>query len=152
MLRTTIGHYALAYLFWLITLAISLIVCVVILDTTAFTMTIAEVHRYPTQLVRQFLVIILGLIVLILLIWNEHYYRTGAERHRLLERFARIVGYLFVIMGLAHSIQIIAFSTVRGTPDLIQSGITILEWTVGVGGLWYAKQAQQKQSKAFRRK
>lgn len=151
MKKTSIGHYALGYLLWIITIAVSLLVCMVILDTSLFAMVAADWHRYPIHAVRQFLIATLGVVALILLVWNEHYFRTGAEKNRLLERFARMVGYFLVVMGLAHAIQF-AISLLSGDGlSLTQVGLGIAELAVGFGGIWYARRAVKERKLAIYR-
>ncbi|MEM7133864.1 MAG: hypothetical protein AAF702_46640 [Chloroflexota bacterium] len=151
MRKTSIGHYALAYLFWLVTLAITLLACSVLVETVVGVLGLAEFHRFFIRAVRQFLIFFLGILVLGLLVYNEHYFRTGAERHRLLERFARMTGIWLLIMGISHLIGI--FIILRSvSPGVLLVGGAVVELFLGIGALWYARRsthAHRQRARAY---
>lgn len=155
MKKTSIGHYVLAYLLWLITLALNIVVSLVIIESSVELMSAAEWHRYPIHAVRQFMTFFLGLIVLVLLVWNEHHYRTGAERNRLLERFAWMVGISLIAMGIFHGIAgIVRFYTMISigmTPSWVQLVVAAVELVGGFVCLWYAKRAKNESKLARQR-
>lgn len=143
MQKTSLGSYLFAYLLWVVTLILALLTAAVILDTSLAAMVVADWHRYPTHAVRQFLLLIMGITLVALLVFYEHYYRTGAERQRLLERFARMSGIFILVMAFCHGIHGL-FSIIFGAPSWVRIGGALIELLVGVGSLWYARRAKDE--------
>jgi len=100
--KTTFGEYVLAYLLWLVTIAISGLVAMVLREILIEFSALSGWSRYVAHTISQFSTILLGLGVLIIILLTEHLYRTGVQRGKLLIRFCFWAGLLLAIIGFAH--------------------------------------------------
>ncbi len=144
------GRYLLAYLFWLISIGVAMLAALAILDTSVYAMAAAEWGRYQIQAVRQFTLFILGIILLALLVFSEHYFRTGVKRKRLLERFARLTGLYLLVMAGFHGLYA-TISTTLGTPSWFHLISFVVELAFGATGFWYARRAKNAYLQMIRR-
>src|SRR4051794_37253403 len=76
-------QHILAYLFWLITCGLALLDALVLRSTYHVLLTFDFSQRYAARAVDDLSVLVLGVLLLILVIFIEHYYRTGAQNNKL---------------------------------------------------------------------
>jgi hypothetical protein len=51
---------------------------------------------------------VLGIIMIVFVVWLEHYYRTGVPNGRLLARFLKVTAWTLAALGVGHTIFFIA--------------------------------------------
>jgi hypothetical protein len=87
----TVLRYSLVYVFWLMTIALIVLVALVVRDSYEFFVAISRLHRYAAHAGNNFLTLLLGMVMLVALIFTEHWYRgVGMGRRcRALASFAR---------------------------------------------------------------
>lgn len=137
-------RYALAYLLWLITFAAGIFVMLTVRATFNIFVTFGvDWDRFRVRAVDQFLFFGLGILLVILLIWSEHLYRTGAQKDRLWPRFGGISAVLLGVLGFCHAAQsILTWNTLifRWTIALL----ALLELaTAGVIVVWLRERARR---------
>jgi hypothetical protein len=52
--------------------------------------------------------LILGVVMIVFVVWLEHYYRTAGSNGKLLARFLKITAWTLAILGAGHAIYFIA--------------------------------------------
>ena len=104
--QTTVLEYIVAYLLWLVTVSVSVLVALVLREVIVEFGALTGWSRYTVGIVSQFSAVLLGLSVLAVLIITEGLYRTGVQRGQLLIRFCHWTGILLAIVGLAHLLSI----------------------------------------------
>jgi hypothetical protein len=99
-------QYILTYLFWLITCGLALLDALVLRSTYHVLLTFDFSQRYAARAVDDLSVLVLGVLLLILVIFIEHYYRTGAQNNKLLTRFCLLTTIELGMLALLHLVQI----------------------------------------------
>ncbi len=106
--------YGTAYLLWAVTIAGSLLLAVVMRATYHFALEQTAWDRYSLSAIERFATLFLGMILVVLFIFTEHFYRTAVEKERLWERFIRVSAIGLGIYAAIGSIRV------------------AMEWSVGV--------------------
>jgi hypothetical protein len=130
----TLLRYGVAYLLWLVTVALALLAALVVRDSYALLIALNPVHRYTAHALSNFLFLLLGVLVLIVIVFAEHWYRTAVGRGLLAGRFGRLAAILVAVIALLHSIRAIAEVWI-GQASPMSLGVAGLEW-LAVLGLW----------------
>ncbi|RIK44274.1 MAG: hypothetical protein DCC55_02890 [Chloroflexi bacterium] len=130
----TLLRYGVAYFLWLVTIALAVLAALVVRDSYSFLIAVNPLHRYAAHAISNFLFLILGLLLLIVIIFAEYWYRTGVEKGRLAARFGRLVAILVAVIALLHSARAIGEVLIDQT-SFISFGIAGVEWLV-VLALW----------------
>jgi hypothetical protein len=127
----TLLRYGLAYLLWLVTIGLAVLAALVVRESFDFLVALNALHRYTAHAVSNFLFLVLGVLVLIVIIFAEHWYRTGVPRGLLAARFGRLAAILLAVIAFLHSARAIV-ETAIDQASLISFGIAGLEWLVVV--------------------
>lgn len=100
-------HYVLAYLCWAITVALAVLDLLVLRNALMITLGMTSWNRYIQRAVSQFGFLFLAIGALGFILFTEHFYRTGAEKQRLLSRF--LLGLLIGVgvLTVSHLIWLI---------------------------------------------
>ncbi len=99
--------YGLAYLLWAVTTALGILDAVVIRNTYQLALAMTSWHRYTLNAVDKVATVLLALVLVIMLIFWEYYYRTGVQRSKLLERFCLVTAVESGFLFLSHVIGFI---------------------------------------------
>lgn len=137
----TLLRYGIAYLLWLVTIALALLAALVVRDSYAFLIALNPVHRYTAHAFSNFLFLVLGLLVLVVIVFAEHSYRTAVGRGLLAARFGRLTALLIAIIALLHSARAIGEVWIDQA-SLISFGVAGLEWLV-VLALWQLRRIRR---------
>lgn len=74
-------------------------------------------NRYVMHAIGQFLTLALGLGLLILFIWAEHSYRTGAQKQQFAARFCWVTAWELTILAVCHGlVAAVELYYGKGTP------------------------------------
>ena len=100
-------HYVLAYLCWVITVALAVLDLLVLRNSVMIALGMTSWNRYIQRAINQFGFLFLAIGALGFILFTEHFYRTGAEKQRLLSRF--LLGLLIGVgvLALAHLLWLI---------------------------------------------
>jgi hypothetical protein len=101
----TVGQYALAYLFWAISVVLAFVALLVWRTSAMIALGITQWDRYLEHALNQFGFLILAVVGLSVIVFAEHFYRTGVEKLHLLRRFLLLTGIEVLIIALAHLVQ-----------------------------------------------
>ena len=136
----TVLRYSLAYVFWLLTIALIVLVALVVRDSYEFFVAISRLHRYAAHAGNNFLTLLLGMVMLVALIFTEHWYRTGVANGKLVGRFMRVVALLLASVAIFHTLRVVGEASI-GQWSIISTGIAVLEW-VAAAALWRFSRAK----------
>ncbi len=103
-LNPSVWHYALAYVFWAISVALSVVNLLVWRTSLLIGLGTTAWDRYFVHAINQFGFLIIAIVVLAVVIGAEHYYRTGVSENRLLVRFLLFTFWELAFITLAHVI------------------------------------------------
>ena len=98
-------QYVLAYLLWLITGAVAVIGAAVLRSTYQILLAFDFSQRYTARAVDDFSVLAIGIGLVVLVIFVEHYYRTAVQKGRLWLRFCWLTLLELGIIALLHFVQ-----------------------------------------------
>ncbi len=98
-------HYILAYLLWLISCALAVLVAVTIRSTYHILIAFYSSQRYMARAIDDFAILILGIGLLFVIVLVEHYYRIGVQTGRLFMRFCLFTLGEFGLLALLHLVQ-----------------------------------------------
>ena len=104
-LNPSVWHYALAYLLWAISVALSVINLLVWRTSLTIALGVTAWDRYFEHAINQFGFLIMAIVVLSVVVGVEHYYRTGVPKNRLWARCLLVTLWEFVFIALAHLIR-----------------------------------------------
>jgi hypothetical protein len=98
-------NHLVGYLLWFISMALMGLCLIAGRSSFMAVATAAGSNRWILSFLDRFGILVLGLLSLILVIYFEHYYRTGADQRRLWQRFARVtllqIAFLAASFGLS---------------------------------------------------
>ncbi len=104
-MQAKFAHYILAYLLWLISCALAVLVAVTIRSTYHILIAFDFSQRYAARAIDDFAILILGIGILFVIVLAEHYYRTGVQTGRLFIRFCLFTLSELGLLALLHLIQ-----------------------------------------------
>ncbi|CAN5837719.1 hypothetical protein BH10CHL1_BH10CHL1_45480 [soil metagenome] len=99
-------HYILAYLLWLLTCAVAVLVAVTLRSTYHVLLAFDFSQRYTARAIDDFAILILGIGLLFVIVLVEHYYRTGVQTGRLFMRFCLVTLSELGLLALLHLTQV----------------------------------------------
>lgn len=125
--RSAVARYALAYLLWLITLALGLLAAAVAREGYMVLLAVNGADRYFAQATHNFLVLFLAIAVLILTVFAEHHYRTGVPKERLAVRFFRVAAIVVGSIAALHTLRLLLLWQVSGASSFDEI-VVVGEW------------------------
>ena len=96
------SRYALAYLCWVITVAFAFLALVVSRTSIMLTLGATGWDRYAVHALNQFGFLFMAIVGLGVIVFTEHFYRTGVEKQRLFARFLLITTLELLFLTLLH--------------------------------------------------
>jgi hypothetical protein len=127
--KQELAQYMLAYFLWAVAIALAVLAAMVARETYLLLVALNPIHRYTAHAINNFLVLLLGLLVLGLIVFAEHYYRTAVPQGRLAARFARLTMVLVGVIATLHTVRVIALAS-AGALTLVDPALTVLEWII----------------------
>jgi hypothetical protein len=101
------ARYVLAYLLWAISVVMAVVDLLVLRSTAMIVLGMTSWNRYVEHAINQFSFLFMAIAGLGVIVFTEHFYRTGVEKNRLVVRFLRVTLIGLVIFSLAHLIRLI---------------------------------------------
>lgn len=119
------GRYVLAYLLWLVTLALSLLCAM--LTRTVYQFLAVSVGWSPAtiRVLDNFALVIIALVLVTVIVMAEHSYRTGVHANRLFLRFSTFTLGEVVVLALLQ-LTLVILQLMLGNVDIINIGIFII--------------------------
>jgi len=102
------GRYVLAYLFWAISVIIAVAVLLVSRTSLMLVLGVTTWDRYFEHAINQFGFLFLAIFILAVIIFTEHFYRTGVEKNRLFARFLLITLLESIALVMLHLARLAA--------------------------------------------
>ena len=130
--------YLAAYGLWFFTFLLGLLVAVAVRDLYQLAMFFTALDRYAVHVANQIGAVVLVLLVLVLTVTTEAYYRNGVPRQQILRRFGRVVAVLALVLVGAQALRL-ALEVVAGSVNLI----SVLLFVVVLLIYWIARSAAQ---------
>lgn len=106
MVQST-SRYALAYLFWAISVAGAVALLLAARSSVMIVLGVTQWDRYVEHALNQFGFLFLAIFGLGVIIFAEHYYRTGVEKNQLFTRFLLITFLQLLLFTGMHLVRII---------------------------------------------
>ena len=98
----SIARYALAYLFWAISMTLAFVALLVSRSSIMMMLGATGWDRYFVHALNQFGFLFLAIFGLAVIVFTEHFYRTGVEKNRLFARFFLITLLELLFLTLMH--------------------------------------------------
>lgn len=98
----TLARYALAYLFWVVSVALAFVALLVSRSSIMMTLGATGWDRYFVHALNQFGFLFLAIFGLAVIVFTEHFYRTGVEKNRLFARFFLITLLEMIFLAFMH--------------------------------------------------
>lgn len=100
-------RYVLAYLFWAISVAIAIAILLASRSSVMVVLGLTSWDRYFEHAINQFGFLFLAIFGLAVIVFTEHFYRTGVEKNRLFARFFLITFLELLSLAVVHLVRIV---------------------------------------------
>lgn len=125
------SRYALAYLLWAISVTAAVVILLVTRSSVMIALGVTQWDRYLEHALNQFGFLFLAIFGLAVIVFTEHFYRTGVEKNRLFARFLRISLLELIFLMVMHLIRlmgeiILGFFTPATLAVVVGEGILVL--------------------------
>lgn len=126
-----ISRFAVGYIFWAISIVIAGVVGLLLRDAIMNALVVGasanmsdDAHTafylgFQLRAVEPWTYMLFGILMIVLVVFLETFYRTGAAIGRLLQRFMIVTGIQAVVLAAAHVIRFAASSSLGSAPSLI---------------------------------
>ena len=104
MHRREIAGWIAAYGLWVLSVAIGIALYLVSRQTAGIVMVVAGADELVRTAVDRFFLFFAAIALIVVIVFLEHYYRTGYLKGRLLTRAARVVGIELLVLAALHTI------------------------------------------------
>ena len=96
------SRYVLAYLLWAISVAVAVTALLSARTSLIIAFGVTQWDRYVEHAINQFGFLFLAIFGLAIIVFTEHFYRTGVEKGRLFMRFFLVSFWEVLILTLVH--------------------------------------------------
>jgi len=137
------SRYVLAYLLWAVSVASALAILLISRSAFMVVLGVTQWDRYVEHAINQFGFLFLAIFGLSVIVFTEHFYRTGVEKNRLFARFFLISLLELIFLTLAHGTRLLG-ETMLGF--LTPATLALVGAEVVLCGLlfWLYRQASQR--------
>jgi hypothetical protein len=115
MMVISASRYALAYLFWAISVAGAIAILLASRSSVMIVLGLTPWDRYFEHAINQFGFLFLAIFGLSVIVFTEHFYRTGVEKKRLFSRFFLITLLELLFLSFVHLVRVVGIGIF--TPD-----------------------------------
>ncbi|MDQ3250405.1 MAG: hypothetical protein M3Q45_14505 [Chloroflexota bacterium] len=137
------SRYVLAYGCWALSVALAIVDLLVWRNSAMIVLGMTPWDRYVEHALNQFGFLFLAIAGLAVIVFTEHFYRTGVEKNRLFVRFFLVTLIGLLVFMLAHLVRLIG-ELVLGFFAPATLLLVLVELAVCVLVFWFYRQAQQK--------
>jgi hypothetical protein len=103
----SVFRYVLAYLFWAVTVALAVVDLLLWRTSVMVVLGMTPWDRFVEHALNQFGFLFLAIAGLAVIVFAEHYYRTGVEENRLFPRFFLLTLIGMIVLTLAHLVRLV---------------------------------------------
>jgi len=100
------SRYVIAYLLWAVSVALAIVTLLAWRSSAMIALGVTQWDRYLEHALNQFGFLFLAIFGLVVIVFTEHYYRTGVEQQRLYLRFFWVTFIELVVLTLAHLVRL----------------------------------------------
>lgn len=145
-----ISRFALGYIFWAVSIIIAGLVGLLLRDAIMNALVVGasgnmsdDAHAafylgFQLRAVEPWTYMLFGILMIVLVVFLETFYRTGAAIGRLLQRFMIVTGIQAVVLAAAHVIRFAASSSLGSAPSLILL-LAIIELAVAAVLIFFSR-------------
>ena len=142
------SRYVLAYLLWAISVAVAVTALLSARTSLIIAFGVTQWDRYVEHAINQFGFLFLAIFGLAIIVFTEHFYRTGVEKGRLFMRFFLVSFWELLLLTLVHLaawIGLAQTATLLGEQIDLPSSIELVvgEAVVCVILYWLYRRARQ---------
>lgn len=101
------SRYVLAYLLWAVSVALAIMALLTWRSSAMIILGVTPWNRYVEHALNQFGFLFLAIVGLCVIVFAEHYYRTGVEKWRLFMRFFGVTFTELLFIAAAHLARLI---------------------------------------------
>ncbi len=101
------SRYVIAYLLWAVSVALAIIGLLAWRSSAMIVLGVTQWDRYVEHALNQFGFLFLAIFGLSIIVFTEHYYRTGVENGRLYLRFFWITFIELAVLSIAHLVRLL---------------------------------------------
>lgn len=96
------SRYVLAYLLWATSVGIAIAALLASRSSVMIALGVTQWDRYVEHALNQFGFLFLAIFGLAVIVFTEHFYRTGVEKHRLFARFFLVTLLELLFLSIVH--------------------------------------------------
>lgn len=137
------SRYALAYLCWVITVAVAFLALVVSRTSIMLTLGATGWDRYAVHALNQFGFLFMAVAGLAVIVFTEHFYRTGVEKQKLFARFVLITMFELLFLMILHLAGLIS-EIVLGLFASASLIIVLSEGLLALALFWFYRRINRK--------
>lgn len=142
------SRYVLAYLLWAVSVAVAVTALLSARTSLIIAFGVTQWDRYVEHAINQFGFLFLAIFGLAIIVFTEHFYRTGVEKGRLFMRFFLVSFWELLLLTLVHLaawIGLAQTATLLGEQIDLSSSIELVvgEAVVCVILYWLYRRARQ---------
>jgi hypothetical protein len=100
------SRYVIAYLLWFVSVALAITVLLAWRSSAMIVLGVTQWDRYLEHALNQFGFLFLGIFGLTVIVFTEHYYRTGVEKAQLYVRFFWVTFIELAVLTVAHLVRL----------------------------------------------
>ncbi len=100
------SRYVIAYLLWTVSVALAIVTLLAMRSSAMIALGVTPWDRYVEHALNQFGFLFLAIFGLTVIVFTEHYYRTGVEQGRLYLRFFWITYIELAVLLFAHLVRL----------------------------------------------
>ncbi|MBX3010527.1 MAG: hypothetical protein KF832_03430 [Caldilineaceae bacterium] len=139
------ARYALAYLLWAISVVAAMAILLVSRSAVMIVLGLTPWNRYVEHALNQFGFLFLAIFGLAVVIFIEHFYRTGVEKNRLFARFWRVSLLELLVLMLLHLIRLVG-ETILGVFTPLALAVVVGEGLLALALFWLYRYTSQRAS------
>lgn len=142
MHRREIAGWIGVYAFWVVSVAIGIGLYLVSRQTIGIVAEVAGADELVRTAIDRFYLFFTAIALIVVIVFVEHYYRTGLRKGRLLVRVARVVGIELLVLTALHTIPQVV---VGGYGSWIERVVILIEGAGGFALLGVSLRRRQKE-------
>lgn len=128
MQKSDILGWAGVYGFWVVTIALAILILIVSRQTAGIAAEVAGLDPQARTLIDRVILFVVAVMVVVLIVFIEHYYRVGLGKGLLLKRASRVLGIELLVLAVLHTIPQLLLGLYGGW---LQRGVILVEGAAG---------------------
>lgn len=134
------SRYVIAYLLWAVSVTLAIVALLTWRSSAMIVLGVTQWDRYVEHALNQFGFLFLAIFGLSIIVFTEHYYRTGVEQSRLYLRFFWVTFVELMVLLFAHLVRLFG-GMVLGLPMMATLPLVAGELGVCILAFWFYRRA-----------